>query len=403
MTKKYRFHIPALVHLPVSEKYAGCAFTQKIFKFSKMMLSLGYEVFVYGCEGGDVPCTEYIETHTLSDLRKEWGEGDNRYVLGYNWKKKGFKHDINKERTSTTKKFYANCIEEINKRKQPDDFLLITQGSYQKPIDEGVNLFLTCEPGIGYRGSYCKYRAFESSYIQNFTYGSEHPRQSIDGNFYDVVIPNYFDPEQFDFKKEKQDYFLYIGRLIQRKGVMIAHKICQEIGETLKLAGQGVKSWDGRKLVCDDFTIEGDHLDYVGYADIEKRKELYANAKATFVPTIYLEPFGGTSIESLLSGTPVITTNFGVFPETIPHAHVGYRCQTLDQFVWAAKNIDKINPQDCYDYAMANFTLEKVASMFEEWFNSLYYVYESVQDKNKKGWHRITERSNLDWLKKYYS
>jgi len=123
------------------------------------------ERVIYGAEGSDAPCTEFIQTHTLADIRKEWGEGDNRFEIGYNWKEKGFKHDFNKERTETTKKFYQVCIEEINKRKKPDDFLLIMQGVYHKPIDDGVGLWLTCEPGIGYRGSYTRFRAFESSYL----------------------------------------------------------------------------------------------------------------------------------------------------------------------------------------------------------------------------------------------
>jgi len=70
-----RFHIPALLHLPVSEKYTGCAYTQKILKFSKMMLSLGHEVFIYGAEGSDVPCTEFIQTHSLQDIRDTFGDG----------------------------------------------------------------------------------------------------------------------------------------------------------------------------------------------------------------------------------------------------------------------------------------------------------------------------------------
>jgi hypothetical protein len=140
-----------------------------------MLLSLGHEVYLYGAEGGDCPCTEYIVTHTLKDIRDAWGDGDNRFDIGYNWKEGMFRHDINKERTACTQKFIDNSIREINKRKKPDDFLMIMQGYFNKDIADAVDLFLTMEPGIGYRGSVPQlnsgkavYRGFESSYIMNF-------------------------------------------------------------------------------------------------------------------------------------------------------------------------------------------------------------------------------------------
>ena len=37
------------------------------------------------------------------------------------------------------------------------------------------------------------------------------------GFAFDAVIPNYFDVQDFPFKEEKEDYVLYIGRLIGRK------------------------------------------------------------------------------------------------------------------------------------------------------------------------------------------
>ena len=342
--RKFRFHIIGMAHLPCKKKYCACAFTQKIYKMCKMLMSLGHEVILYGLEGSDKSiCTEFVEVLPLSEIRRVYGDGDNRFPeLGYDYKTEMFRHDINKPLTEATIRFNENCIREINKRKKNNDFLLVMQGIYQRPIADKIGLYLTCEPGIGYRGSYCNFRAFESSYIQNFTYGSQNPFKSVNGRYYDRVIPNYFDPNDFEFRKEKDDYFLYMGRLIIRKGTDTAHKVTREIGAKLKIAGQGMKSWDGKRLVADDFTIEGDDLEYVGFAEGEKKRELLSGAKALFAPTTYLEPFGGVAIEAMMSGTPVITTNFGVFPETILSGIVGYRCDTLDDFVWTAKHIGMI-------------------------------------------------------------
>jgi len=102
MNKKYTIHLLGLCHLPVSERYMGCAFTQKIVKLSKMLLDLGHKVILYGAESSDAPCSEFVQTHTLNDIKDTWGEGDNRFELGYDWETKGFKHDFNTLKTELT-------------------------------------------------------------------------------------------------------------------------------------------------------------------------------------------------------------------------------------------------------------------------------------------------------------
>ena len=364
----------------------GCAFTQKVLNLSKMLLSLGHEVFVYGAEGSDVPCTEFIQTHTLEDIAREWGDGDNRFEIGYDWTRGQFRHDFNTTRTRTTLNFYSKVIEEIRKRKKDDDFLLVMQGQYHKPIYSVLGMFLTCEPGIGYRGSDRKlYRAFESSYIQNFTYGSEHPFESIDGSHYDRVIPNYFDPNDFEFSEQKEDYYLYIGRMIHRKGVNIAVRATEAIGKKLILVGQKDPSFS-----IDDLPK---HCEYLGYADLEVRKKLMSKAIATFTPTIYLEAFAGTHVESMLSGTPPITTNFGVFPGTIPdelNGIVGFRCNVLQDFVDAGlKASTMTNHHDIKMYAN-KFLMDNVKLEFDRWFQELYQVYLSTKDKSVKAWSLLS-------------
>jgi glycosyltransferase involved in cell wall biosynthesis len=383
--RPYRFHLLGLVHLPVSEQYMACAFTQKIVKMSKMLMSLGHEVFLYGAEGSDAPCTEFVQTHTLQEIRDQWGSGDNRFDIGYNWKRFEFRHDFNKDRTELTKRVYETASQELNARKYEDDFILLFQGQYQKPIADNAQLYLTLEPGIGYRGSINgplpysfngPFRAFESAYLQNFTYGSENPFKGINGDSYDRVIPNYFEPKHFPYRAKKSDYFFYIGRMIDRKGVRTAITTTQAIGASLVLAGQTDPEIAHRYLPP--------HCKFIGYLDPEERAKWMGGAKAVFVPTKYLEAFGGTNVEAQLCGTPVITTNFGVFPETVVHGVTGFRCNNMAQFVEAARNVDKLKPNKIRKHAERYLTTN-IRWEFQEWFDSLYQLYLSAKEPRWKG------------------
>lgn len=399
--KKFRFHLLSLVHLPQSKKYMSCAFTQKNRKLAKMLTSLGHEVFFYGSEGSDVEeyCDSdklhFVQTHTLQDIARDYGEGDNRFEIGYDWTNTDFKHDFSSERKPSTMKFFDVVANHIEKIKRPDDFFLNSMGYYYKPIEDLVNLFLSCESGIGYRGSYPgHYRAFESSFIQNYTYGSETPFADSNGSYYDRVIPNYFDPEDFVYQDKKEDYYLFIGRMIKRKGIMTAALACNYIGKKLIIVGQGASVRENGHLLANDnpdFDLEPGTWEYRGYAGVEERKKLMAGAIATFTPTEYQEIFGGTHIESMLHGTPPITTNFGVFPGTLPdviNGKLGFRCDTLEDFANAAKNAKNVNHAEIRKYG-ERYLMDNVKMDFEKWFQDLYRVYESANFDNKKGWHYL--------------
>ena len=405
-SKRFVFHIPGYVHLPASLHYIGCAFTCKAIRLAKMLTELGHTVFYYGAKSEygqnvDEYCNSsnlhFVKTHTVQDIAQQWGGGDNRFELGYDYMGGQFRHDFSdSNKTELTKKFYSTCITEINKRKKDNEFLLLMQGAYHKPISDAIKLYLTCEPGIGYRGSIKNcWRAFESSYLQNFTYGSHDPGKSIDGSYYDRVLPNYFDKNDFIFSAKKEDYYLYIGRMIIRKGVWTAVAATEAIGAKLILVGQKDDEIDVKKLPK--------HCEFMGFADIEKRKKLMSGAIATFVPTIYLEAFAGTHLESMLSGTPVITTNFGVFPGTIPDIidgnfhmtdvkkSVGFKCNTLQDFVDAAKKAKEVDHKFIRKYA-ERFLMDNVKHEFQKWFRDLMNVYQSSVDDSKKGWSRLNSK-----------
>ena len=139
--------------------------------------------------------------------------------------------------------------------------------------------------GIGYSGVFTNQRIFESVEWMHTIYGTLGHDANADGSYYDCVIPNFWDPAEFEFCDKKDDYYLYLGRLIGRKGVHIAAQCCERIGEKTR------NSRTGWRRGSYSLGVDPKKVEYVGYADVKKRSDLMAHAKAIFVPTLYIEPW----------------------------------------------------------------------------------------------------------------
>jgi len=375
--KKLRFHLLGLAHLPTHRNNSACAYTQKIVKLAKIIQKYGHTLYFYGVEGSEVACNESVQVSSLDILKQVYGN--------YDQSKEFFKHDPEDLAHRT---FNQNAISAINERKQEQDILLCPMGNYDKPIADAVGL-LTVESGIGYTGVFSAHRIFESYAWMHYIYGL---LRQDDGSWYDAVIPNYFEAEDFLFQPDKKDYLLYFGRIISRKGVQVASDIAKATDNQLFIVGQGALDNPGEGLALGSEK----HIQYFPAVGPEERSELLGNAKAVLMPTYYLEPFGGVNVEAQLCGTPVITSDWGAFPETVLHGITGYRCRVFEEFCWAVKNIQNIKPEDCRDWAVKNFSLERVGRMYEEYFQRVHHLFD-------KGWYQPNnQRKELEWLIRYY-
>lgn len=366
----YRFHIPALPHTKTNRDYMHCAYSQKILKFCQMMTSLGHEVFHYGAEGSQID-GEHITVITDKEQQFYFGPHKPQELYNCDWTGTAPYWPLINLRTVT----------EIKKRMQPTDFLCITMGLLQKPISDRLPL-LAVETGIGYTGTYCKNRAFESYAIMHQIWGVE-GGYNPDGKFYDAVIPNYFDLNDFQYQPNKEDYFLCVGRLIKRKGFTIAADVCRVLGARLLIAGQGAKSIEGKRIICSDNTVLDD-VEYLGAVGPAQRAELMGKAKALFAPTIYIGPFEGVNVEAQLCGTPVISTDWGCFAETIEQGKTGFRCRSFQDFVKAAQNVGSLDTQYIRDRAVSKYSMDVVKYEFQRYFDQLY-------DLHGDGWPTLHE------------
>jgi len=378
MKKSFRIHVLGLPHTITNEDFVACAYTQKAWKFCKMMAGRGHTIYHYGHEDSDTMADEDVTVITNEVWEEVYGTHD--------YKSKWFKYDMNDKAYQT---FYRNAIREIDKRKQPGDIILPFWGAGVRPICDAHPDLLTIEPGIGYAGGHwAPYKIFESYAIYHAYCGLHNVGTCAQSN-YDIVIPNYFDLDQFEYQEEKEDYFLFLGRVYTGKGVHIAQQVCEAAGVKLKVAGQLDPSYENYEWP--------DHVEFVGYAGVEERKELMKNAKGSFLASQYLEPFGGVQIENLLAGTPTISSDWGAFTENNIEGVTGYRCRTFEDYVRAVKNIQegKIKPADCRAHG-EKFSLEAIAPMYEDFFRKVSDI------QTGRGWYEIWDESlyTSEWKEK---
>ena len=369
-----RFHIPSIPHTVTSKEHSACAFTQNIVNFCAMMSRRGHEIIHYGHRNSNVECTGLVTVVEPETYDRLYG---NLYDIRKN------QYTVLSDDSELYSLISRNTIREISKRKRPGDFLLLFGGFWHKRIADAHGDLIVVEPAIGYPASFCNYKVYPSyAFMHRFVEDS-----NLQMNYYHVVIPHYFDVDDFDPTQPKDDYFLFVGRLNFDKGVTLAIDLTGRIGARLKVCGQG-------NLLSLGYDKIPDHVDFVGYVGVEERKKFMAKAKCLIMPTLYMEPFGCVAIEAMLSGTPILTNDWGGPGENNVHGVTGFKCRTYEQFEWAARNIHLIDPKNCREWAETNFSFDRIGHMYEEYFQSL---------EGGIDWYKPNpSRTNLDHLTKHY-
>ena len=355
-----RFHVLGPQHTITSKEYCANAFTQKARRFCEMMFRRGHVVFHYGHEDSEVTCSEHVSVMSRDLFKSVYGDHD--------FKRNLFKWDEN-DKVYTT--FNENAIREIQKRKRKGDFLLPFWGSSHKVICDAHKDMIVVEPGIGYpRGHFAPYKVWESYAV----YHSYLTLEKVAHCFVesrewerDTVIPNYYDPDELEYSKTKDNYFLFVGRIGTAKGVDYAIEMTRRIGAKLIIAGQNAE--EGLKEV--NMWPPPSCVEVIGYIDLEQKKKLMSKAKAVICFSKFVEPGCHVHAEALLCGTPVISSDWGIFTEYVLHGITGFRCRNVEQMIKAAQNIHKIDPEVCRTWALKKFSYDAVAEKYEEYFQSI--------------------------------
>ncbi len=298
-----RVHLLAVPNTETTDAYPLDGFCVRTRYFARLLMRLGHEVYLYGAGENSTPCTVHLQC--LSNDERLAMIGDTPYQA------------VPFTGTSPLfMMFNKRAAIQIRSTKRHDDVIATIAGGAQQLVSEQNPELLFLEYSIGYDGICAPFRVFQSQAWRHLTHGLT---KADGGRLFDTVIPPWFDVPKV---QEPEDYVVFCGRVVPVKGIKTACEAAQRAGIKLAVMGPGDPA-----LVT--------YGEYLGEVSTSERDRILGKARAVLMPTQYIEPFGNVAAEAQLCGTPMITTDFGAFTESVVQGRTGFRCVTLGEFVQA--------------------------------------------------------------------
>lgn len=135
------------------------------------------------------------------------------------------------------------------------------------------------------------------------------------------VVCNFVDPIKLDQLKSveipdtREDFYVYVGRLSEEKGVATLLKAAKDLPYKLKLVGGG-HLYDG--FIAEYGKCE--NIEFLGHQPAEKVAEILLSAKCLVLPSECYENNPLSVIEALCAGIPIVGADIGGIPELIDPA-----------------------------------------------------------------------------------
>lgn len=369
-------HVIGLPHTILDpSKYSTCAFSMKALNMINMFANKDDFIVVdYSNEGSKSLNRKNIHKSVILNS-DDFNNLTKRDQLDF---KKLYHEDLNNDKLISifTHKLILNMKFFMDRFKSDINIVLHIFG----PNKRVYNMFkdaIHVESGIGYScGSLdthfkCNFRVFESISWMHFHYGGN---KFNNGKNYDAVIPNYYNLNEWNIVLNpiNKNVILFFGRLIKCKGIYVVFEVARRMPDyEIWMIGQG------------DITIPDDIRNITVKPPVlgKDRSDLLGNVGVLLMPTEFIEPFGGSATEANLCGTPVVSSNYGVFLEKINYGVNGYYCRTLSDYCHCIKKALKLDRAKIAMLEREKYDMNNIQKQYSIYFKQLRDV------KIGKGWY----------------
>lgn len=133
-------------------------------------------------------------------------------------------------------------------------------------------------------------------------------RQLISHGMPDEMLETVYNGvESQERSRQEDDFIVYIGRLVQSKGLDILAKAMENVNEKLMVSGNGPGS---------RYFKNTENVEMLGVVSRDKKNELLKKCKFLVLPS-KAESFGIVLLEAMVFGKPVVASNVGGIPEVV--------------------------------------------------------------------------------------
>lgn len=176
------------------------------------------------------------------------------------------------------------------------------------------------------------------------------------------TIQNGVTVKKIPFSEKMGQYLIFVGRLCEQKGAYEAVQIALKSKLPLLLFGR-IGLSDERQIYYNKKIKPylSRKIKYKGEVSHSELLKHIRNARAVLLPTQRPEVWPNVIIESLSSGTPVITSAQPPFKEMLGSDKIGKSSNNINELVDAVKNIRQYSRYNCREYAQKKFNGERMA------------------------------------------
>ena len=385
------FHFVGLPTTETNDDFSGCPYTTGAKNLIQAIVDDGDTVFHYCNHGSDTAGEDIYVTpeNFLGQLgkshRTQYHSAQKPAILG-----------------KLNKTFSMACATHIRNIINPGDFVLLPSDGTGDVIGhlEDIEGIKIVETEVGYNDPVSPFRIFPTQTWRSFWRGrsdraeeiykmfeGQPPHMAYNPNVmvsvaeprwvFDTVIHSIINPDNFKPCEDKEDYFLFLGRIIVSKGIQEAIELTEHLGKKLIVAGPGTFEHEFGK----DFKLPK-HVEFVGMANNEKRADLLSKAECLLALTRYNEPCGFIVSEAGFSQKPVITSNSGGFTETVTEGVNGFRGDCMAEWVEKAERLGELDSDAILKHAHDNFSAEALYPKYKAFWRRINGYFENEMDIN---------------------
>lgn len=200
-----------------------------------------------------------------------------------------------------------------------------------------------------------------------------------------LYIPNFLDAGKYQPSYSHKNYFIYLGRLSEEKGILTLVEAMKAVDTTseLRIIGTGPVERDVAELI--ERSNLQNKVRLLGFKSGTELAELIKNAMFGVIPSECYENAPYAALEMMAYGKPIIGANVGGIPELIDNEKTGMIFRMGDPQDLAIK----INKLATSSELLQNYG-KNARNKLEETFNStihyqeIYHTYQTAVDRQRR-------------------